>query len=85
VYGQAELDVLAFMASHVAVAMARIRADSAMRRAKEALEEQNAALNSALNALQEAQSELVRQEKLASLGAWWPAWHMKSTRRWASA
>ncbi|PKV47124.1 signal transduction histidine kinase [Janthinobacterium sp. 61] len=68
VYGQAELDVLAFMASHVAVAMARIQADSAMRQAKEALEEQNAALNSALSALQEAQSELVRQEKLASLG-----------------
>ncbi|OFJ48540.1 two-component histidine kinase [Janthinobacterium lividum] len=68
VYGQAELDVLAFMASHVAVAMARIQADSAMRQAKEALEVQNAALNSALSALQEAQSELVRQEKLASLG-----------------
>lgn len=68
VYGQAELDVLAFMASHVAVAMARIQADNAMRQAKEALEEQNAALNSALSALQEAQSELVRQEKLASLG-----------------
>lgn len=67
-YGQAELDVLAFMASHVAVAMARIQAEHARRQAKKALEEQNAALNSALNALQEAQSELVRQEKLASLG-----------------
>lgn len=68
VYGQAELDVLAFMASHVAVAMARIQAEHARRQAKKALEEQNAALNSALSALQEAQSELVRQEKLASLG-----------------
>src|SRR5450830_777639 len=68
VYGQAELDVLAFMASHVAVAMARIQADVAMRQAKEALEEKNDALNSALSALQQAQSELVRQEKLASLG-----------------
>ena len=68
VYGQAELDVLAFMASHVAVAMARIQAEHARRQAKNALEEQNAALNSALSALQEAQSELVRQEKLASLG-----------------
>jgi len=67
VYGQAELDVLAFMASHVAVAIARMQADVAMRQAKEALEEQNAALNSALSALKEAQSELVRQEKLASL------------------
>lgn len=68
VYGQAELDVLAFMASHVAVAIARVQADRAMRQAKETLEEQNAALNSALQALKEAQSELVRQEKLASLG-----------------
>ncbi len=68
VYGQAELDVLAFMASHVAVAIARVQADRAMRQAKETLEEQNAALNSALEALKEAQSELVRQEKLASLG-----------------
>ena len=52
VYGQAELDVLAFMASHVAVAIARMQADRAMRQAKETLEEQNAALNSALQALE---------------------------------
>lgn len=68
IYGQADLDVLAFMASHVAVAIARIQADRATRRAKVALEEQNAVLNSTLSSLQEAQSELVRQEKLASLG-----------------
>ena len=68
IYTQAELDILAFMANHVAVAIARMQADRAIRKAKEALEEQNAALNSALTALQEAQSELVRQEKLASLG-----------------
>jgi signal transduction histidine kinase len=67
-YTQADLDLLAFMASHVAVAIARMQADSAMRRAKDRLEKQNAALGSALTALQEAQSELVRQEKLASLG-----------------
>ncbi|PHV05697.1 two-component histidine kinase [Janthinobacterium sp. BJB412] len=67
-YSQADLEILAFMASHVAVAIARMQADRAIRQAKEALEEQNAALNSALTALQEAQSELVRQEKLASLG-----------------
>jgi hypothetical protein len=35
---------------------------------KEALEEQNAALESALTSLKDAQGELVRQEKLASLG-----------------
>ncbi|MES2262891.1 MAG: GAF domain-containing sensor histidine kinase [Pseudomonadota bacterium] len=68
VYGQADLDVLAFMANHVAVAMSRLQSDRAIRRAKETLEEQNAALNAALTALRDAQSELVRQEKLASLG-----------------
>jgi signal transduction histidine kinase len=68
VYTKADLDLLAFMASHVAVAIARMQADRSVRKAKERLEQQNAALNSALTALQEAQSELVRQEKLASLG-----------------
>ncbi|MCG2585042.1 GAF domain-containing sensor histidine kinase [Massilia sp. TS11] len=67
-FTQADLDLLAFMASHVAVAIARMQADRAIRKAKDRLEKQNAALNSALTALQEAQSELVRQEKLASLG-----------------
>ena len=67
-YSQPDLDILAFMASHVAVAIARMQADRAMRRARDTLEEQNAALNAALTALREAQSELVRQEKLASLG-----------------
>jgi signal transduction histidine kinase len=68
VYSKAELDLLAFIASHVAVAIARMQADRAIRKAKESLETQNAALAQALTQLQEAQSELVRQEKLASLG-----------------
>ncbi|WP_307719779.1 GAF domain-containing sensor histidine kinase [Massilia sp. YMA4] len=68
IYTQYDLDILAFMASHVAVALARMQSDRAIRRAKASLEEQNAALNSALQQLQAAQSELVRQEKLASLG-----------------
>jgi GAF domain-containing protein len=67
-YTKTELDLLAFIASHVAVAIARMQADRAIRKAKESLEKQNAALNQALTQLQEAQSELVRQEKLASLG-----------------
>jgi len=67
-YTQSDLDVLAFMASHVAVALARMRADRAILQAKVSLEQQNAALNHALTQLQTAQSELVRQEKLASLG-----------------
>jgi signal transduction histidine kinase len=68
VYNKADLDLLAFMASHAAVAIARMEADHRIRGAKERLEQQNAALNTALTQLQEAQSELVRQEKLASLG-----------------
>jgi len=67
-YTQADLDILAFMASHVAVAIARMQADREIRRAKDALEEQNAALENALTSLRDAQGELVRQEKLASLG-----------------
>jgi signal transduction histidine kinase len=68
IYTKTELDLLAFIASHVAVAIARMQADRAIRKAKDSLERQNAALNQALTQLQEAQSELVRQEKLASLG-----------------
>ena len=68
VYTKNELDLLAFIASHVAVAIARMQADRAVRKAKESLEQQNAALAQALQQLTEAQSELVRQEKLASLG-----------------
>ena len=68
VYTKAELDLLAFMASHVAVAIARMQADRGMREAKALLEEQNAALSTALRQLRDAQGELVRQEKLASLG-----------------
>jgi len=68
VYTKADLDLLAFMASHVAVAIARMQADRKLRATKELLEEQNAALNTALTQLKQAQGELVRQEKLASLG-----------------
>ncbi|SEO52352.1 Signal transduction histidine kinase [Duganella sp. CF517] len=67
-YSQGDLDILAFMASHVAVAIARMQAEREIRRAKDALEEQNAALENALTSLKDAQGELVRQEKLASLG-----------------
>ncbi|MYM36003.1 GAF domain-containing protein [Duganella sp. FT94W] len=67
-YTQADLDILAFMASHVAVAIARMQADRQIRQAKETLEQQNAALENALTSLKDAQGELVRQEKLASLG-----------------
>lgn len=68
VYTKTELDLLAFIASHVAVAIARMQADRAIRAAKARLEQQNAALAQALTQLKDAQTELVRQEKLASLG-----------------
>lgn len=67
-YGQADLDLLAFVASHVAVAIARLNAKNMSTQTKVSLEQENTALNTALVALQEAQSELVRKEKLASLG-----------------
>ena len=68
IYTKSELDLLAFIANHVAVAIARMQADRAVRKARDSLEQQNAALARALHQLKEAQSELVRQEKLASLG-----------------
>src|SRR5471032_3399916 len=64
VYTQADLDILAFMASHVAVAIARMQADREIRRAKEALEEQNAALENALTSLKDAQGELVDRKSV---------------------
>jgi len=69
IYGHADLELLSFVASHIAVTIARKNADRELRLAKVNLEHQNNALNDALLALQEAQTELVRQEKLASLGS----------------
>ncbi|MBC3809705.1 GAF domain-containing protein [Undibacterium seohonense] len=68
-YGHADLELLAYVASHIAVTIARMNADRELRQTKFNLEQQNIALNEALSALQEAQIELVRQEKLASLGS----------------
>lgn len=60
------------IANHVSVALQGLQSMDRLERAvherTERLEQQNAALNTALHQLQEAQSELVRQEKLASLG-----------------
>jgi two-component system, NtrC family, sensor kinase len=60
------------IARHVATALQGLQSMDRLERAvaerTALLEQQNAALNSALTQLQEAQSELVRQEKLASLG-----------------
>jgi signal transduction histidine kinase len=60
------------IANHVSVALQSLQSMDRLERAVQErtlrLEEQNAALNSALTQLQQAQGELVRQEKLASLG-----------------
>ena len=59
-------------ANHVSVALQSLQSMDRLERAVQErtarLEEKNAALNTALTQLQQAQGELVRQEKLASLG-----------------
>ncbi|WMW82080.1 ATP-binding protein [Undibacterium cyanobacteriorum] len=67
-YTDHDLELLVFVASHIAVAIDRLNSEKNLHLAKANLEQQNTALNSALHALREAQSELVRKEKLASLG-----------------
>ncbi len=68
VYTQTDLELLAFVANHVTVALARIKTDQEIRLAYARLEQQNETLNHTLAALKQAQSELISQEKLASLG-----------------
>jgi two-component system NtrC family sensor kinase len=64
--------LFALLANHVSNALQGMQSMDRLERAVHErtlmLEEQNAALNTAMTALREAQSELVRQEKLASLG-----------------
>lgn len=67
-YSDTDLDLLSYVASHIAVVIERINADYNQRISKENLEQQNQALNETLLALHEAQDELVRKEKMASLG-----------------
>ncbi|QJQ06489.1 GAF domain-containing protein [Undibacterium piscinae] len=68
IYTEADLNLLAFVANHVATSIAKFDADYSLRIAKNDLEQQNSALNQTMQDLQQAQSELVRQEKMASLG-----------------
>lgn len=76
VYDDDDLALLTFVAEHVAAALARRQADDALRAAhanlaagNAALQEKNRELEMTLMHLGMAQNELVRQEKLASLGA----------------
>jgi signal transduction histidine kinase len=67
-YSDTDLELLSYVASHISIVIERINADNNQRISKENLEQQNQTLNEALCALQEAQDELVRKEKMASLG-----------------
>jgi signal transduction histidine kinase len=60
--------LLAYMATHVAGALSRREADAQLREAAEQLSRRNAELTNTLDQLRDTQDELVRQEKLASLG-----------------
>lgn len=75
-YDDDDLGLLTFVAEHIAAALARRQADDALRAAhgnlasgNAALQEKNRELEMTLMHLGMAQNELVRQEKLASLGA----------------
>ncbi|MBS0576875.1 MAG: GAF domain-containing protein [Proteobacteria bacterium] len=75
-YDDDDLALLTFVAEHIAAALARRQADDALRAAHAnlatgnlALQEKNRELEMTLMHLGMAQNELVRQEKLASLGA----------------
>ena len=71
-YSTEDQALFAVIANHVSVALQSLQSMDRLERAVQErtvrLEEKNAALNSALTQLQQAQGELVRQEKLASLG-----------------
>jgi signal transduction histidine kinase len=75
-YDDDDLKLLTFVADHIAAALSRKQADEALRMAhahladgSAALQAKNRELETTLMHLGMAQGELVRQEKLASLGA----------------
>ncbi len=75
-YDEHDLKLLGFVADHIAAALSRKQADDALRAAHARLEAGSAALQAkndelrkTLSDLGVAQDELVRQEKLAALGA----------------
>lgn len=71
-FSEEDQALFALIANHVSNALQGLQSMDRLERAVHErtamLEQRNAALNTAMAALQEAQSELVRQEKLASLG-----------------
>jgi len=67
-HSAADLELLAYMATHVAGALSRRDADARLREVAEQLSRRNQELTTTLDQLRDTQGELVRQEKLASLG-----------------
>ncbi len=71
-FSEEDQALFALIANHVSNALQGLQSMDRLERAVHErtamLEQQNAALNTAMSALRDAQSELVRQEKLASLG-----------------
>ncbi|MBS0213524.1 MAG: GAF domain-containing protein [Proteobacteria bacterium] len=75
-YGEHDLKLLSFVADHIAAALSRKQADDALRAAHARMEAGRAKLQSTNDELRKtltdlglAQDELIRQEKLAGLGA----------------
>lgn len=75
VYSEEELLLLAFVANYMATALGRYDADTALFRAQQDLQTQNAALHeksleqqSLITKLQEAHDQLIQSEKMASVG-----------------
>lgn len=68
IYSMADLELVAFVASHIATAIARLHANRHLEYTRLQLEQQNHTLNHTLAVLKDAQTELLSQEKLASLG-----------------
>ncbi|HEY2345987.1 MAG TPA: GAF domain-containing protein [Xanthomonadaceae bacterium] len=68
VHSEGDLELLAYMATHVASALSRREADVRLREAAEQIRRRNEELTRTLDQLRNTQDELVRQEKMASLG-----------------
>lgn len=68
VYSQSDLELLMYLAQHIASALKRFFQDEELRDSKAALARQNAELQQTVASLREAEAELARREKLAAVG-----------------
>ncbi len=68
VYSHSDLELLMYLAQHIASALQRFFQDEELRESKAALARQNAELQQTVASLREAEAELARQEKLAAVG-----------------